>query len=578
MAVLIPDKPKECPNGERIVYERVGHDLDQDAVALHSLGLVKHRIKLWGEADIVVITTKGIFVLEVKGGRVSCKDGVWEFWAPGRDSYTRKEDPWTQAKEAMYALKTLIAEKAPDLPEFLMGYGVVMPHEKFTATGAEIEPGVLLDKREFGKNLGFYIGRLSRHWEAVYESRHGRIPRAPTKDEIRRLRQILRPDVDSAYSLGSYFNGLEQELLLLTNGQIRAARGVAKNRRTVIRGKAGTGKTIIAIDHARNLASQGFSVLYICFNQLLARHVQLCLADDPLSERITVRHIHALYREHISHAGMSDQLQHEGVSDEEFFAEVFPSVFVDAALEVEPEPFDVLVIDEAQDILSPQNLDALELLLTDGLAGGRWHLFLDPLQNIYSKWEEATSERLREAGYADYELYENCRNTKPVAMQTSIVSGIDLEFESALEGPPCECVFYRDREDFLKKLDSEIRRLFADDVLPRDIVILSTRKLDNSMLSGAGSVAGCLLIDLSSEPGGEGIHFSTMHAFKGLERNVVIAVDLEHIGDELFAMLHYAGLSRARILLRPFVAEAEKNAYQKQATAFGKRVFGGGSH
>lgn len=59
MAILIPDQPKECTYGERIVYERLGRDLDAEWVVLHSLGLRGHETKIWGEADFVVLSTKG---------------------------------------------------------------------------------------------------------------------------------------------------------------------------------------------------------------------------------------------------------------------------------------------------------------------------------------------------------------------------------------------------------------------------------------------------------------------------------------------------------------------------------------
>jgi len=36
---------------------------------LHSLGLTGHESKLWGEIDLVVLSTKGIFAIEVKAGR-----------------------------------------------------------------------------------------------------------------------------------------------------------------------------------------------------------------------------------------------------------------------------------------------------------------------------------------------------------------------------------------------------------------------------------------------------------------------------------------------------------------------------
>ncbi|WP_204265193.1 hypothetical protein, partial [Klebsiella pneumoniae] len=62
-------------------------------------------------------------------------------------------------------------------------------------------------------------------------------------EDIKRIRKVLRPDVESAFSLGSWLNGLEQELLQLTNEQIRISRRLAANPRMIVTGKAGTGKT-----------------------------------------------------------------------------------------------------------------------------------------------------------------------------------------------------------------------------------------------------------------------------------------------------------------------------------------------
>ena len=47
--------------------------------ALHSLNVSKHQYKQWCELDFVIVGPEGIIVLEVKGGRVECKDGIWHF-------------------------------------------------------------------------------------------------------------------------------------------------------------------------------------------------------------------------------------------------------------------------------------------------------------------------------------------------------------------------------------------------------------------------------------------------------------------------------------------------------------------
>jgi len=571
MAILIPETPKECGYGERLVYEKLGRDLDKDWIVLHSLGLHGHATKIWGEADIVVLSTKGIFALEVKGGKVSCCDGIWHYGQPGGAGYSRKEDPWTQSKGTMFAIKELLEKADQRFRNLLFGFGVVMPMETFSATGAEIEPAVLLDRRDFARNLGFYIGDLQRHWIGDLQHKHGHAPHLPTLADIRRAREILRPDVDSAYSIGTYLNGVESTLLQLSNDQIRTSRRMASNPRTVVRGKAGTGKTVIAAERARQLSEKGMKVLYLCFNQLLAQHVRKGLCTDPRASNVDVWHVHALYRDVIERAGMLDRLAGVPSESTALYATVFPQAFIDAAIETEATQWDALVIDEAQDLLTPDNLDAFDLMLRDGLNRGRWHIFFDPLQNIYgTDVQDAVEKRLAEAQPAFDDLFENCRNTRQVAVQASIISGIDLALEGAPDGPKCDNVYYPDNASFAGLIAQQVRSLLQHQILPRDMVILSTRRWENSLLRDIVAIDGVPLVDIRNA-GDNALAFSTIHAFKGLERKVVLVTDLEEIGQEQWAMLHYAGLSRACGLLIAFLPERARAAYAVQVSAFTMR-------
>lgn len=576
MAILVPETPKDCPNGERVVFERLARDLDDDWVVLHSLGLVQHHKKLWGEADFVLLTTKGIFAIEVKGGRISCKDGEWIHEAPGRSSYTRKESPWTQAKDAMYAVIDALVKSDKSLGHLLFGYGVIMPHERFKTSGPEIELETLLNAEDFGRNLRFFVGDLMRYWENASHERLHHERRLPTKEEIRRIRGILRPDIGSSFSLGSYFTGLKKEQLLLTNGQLRAARGVANNPRTVIRGRAGTGKTVIALDYARRLSERGLDVLYLCYNQFLARHVEESLKGDAAASRVRVKHVHSLYREAIAKAGLEGRLVDADENAQDFFGRLFPELFLEAAFLVEPKVADVLIVDEAQDLLTIANLDAFDFLVSGGLRKGRWHLFLDPMQNIYGKDADDAEKTLREAGYAEYDLYENCRNTRQIAIQTTIVSGIDMAISGAPDGPDGECVFCKSDADLIARVEHCVVNLLARDVDPQRIIILSPRRLENSVLASYTSIASLPLRTLADRTEGNRLDFATIHSFKGLERDVVLVVDLEHLEDEAVSMIHYAGLSRARGLLCLFIPEHQRDAYARQAQAFGVRLTAGG--
>jgi hypothetical protein len=155
-------------------------------------------------------------------------------------------------------------------------------------------------------------------------------------------------------------------------------------------------------------------------------------------------------------------------------------------------------------------------------------------------------------------------------VQASIISGIDLAIEGAPDGPECNNVYYHDHKSFIARLEDQVRSLTGQDVRPQDIVILSTRRQENSRLAGLENLAGIPIVDIS-DPVPDALHFSTMHAFKGLERLAVLAIDMDEIGQAERAMLHYAGLSRARAILKVFLPESARPKYISQATMFSQR-------
>ena len=574
MAVLIPDVPKECPNGERVVYERLGRELPADWVILHSLGLPRHEKKIWGEADIVVISDHGIFALEVKGGQVSCHDGVWRFEGPDFHAYTKREDPWTQSKTAMMAIRKALRDANSAFDSVLFGYGVVMPFTRFEATGAEILPEVLLDRLNFRQGMDQYLGRLHRFWQADCSAKHGKTYRGLARHQIMQARQILRPDLETSLSIGGYLTGVDTKLLQLTNEQIRVSRRLTANPRSVVRGPAGTGKSILALDRARHLADSGRKVLYLCFNRLLAGHVSRSVAEQGVVG-LDVRHAHALYREIIAAAGKNGDLAALDSDDPEFFTRRFPELASDALLETGSVPWDVLVVDEAQDLLTPAHLDVFDLLVRNGLDHGSWHMFLDPQQNLYgSDVEKQVEERLSTAYPVHDRLEDNCRNSRQVVVQASIISGIDLAISNAPDGLECTNVVYKNARDGLEKLEELVAGLLASDVRISDLIILSTRQREKSLIAGLSTLAGRPFSDLGDDgrAADGAIAFSTMHGFKGLERLAVIAIDMAEIGDQKWSMVHYAGLSRARCLLHAFVPEPCSAKYSRQAVAYGARL------
>ena len=247
-----------------------------------------------------------------------------------------------------------------------------------------------------------------------------------------------------------------------------------------------------------------------------------------------VHHVHALYRDLIEDAGLLPRLRAMDEDAPEFFASGFPELAAEALCEKSHAGWDVLVVDEAQDLLTPEHLDVFDLLLGDGMSRGRWHLFLDPRQDIYGEDVQSTvAERLEVYAPAFDDLFENCRNTRQVAVGTSIVSGIDLPVAGAPDGPDTAIHYYGTQEEAVRLLEDLIRELVEAQVRPDDIAVLSTRRLGNSLLTGRERLAGFRLFDpaASGEPRKGDLLFSTMHAFKGLERQAVVAIDMAEIGE-----------------------------------------------
>ncbi len=105
-----------------------------------------------------------------------------------------------------------------------------------------------------------------------------------------------------------------------------------------------------------------------------------------------------------------------------------------------------------------------------------------------------------------------------------------------------------------------------------DIVILSPRRLENSVLAEVEKVGEFPLVDRSRmlDPPQECVRFSTIHSFKGLESQVVIIVDIEDVDDPRSQSLLYVGMSRARGLLILLAHERARKSIDTRIRAASK--------
>lgn len=560
MAHMIPDSIRTgtVSRAERRLFNRFRSELPDDCYVLHSLGLTNHESKIWGECDYVVVSPGGIFAIEVKGGGVSCENGEWLYTNSSGEVFRKPEGPFEQAKEAMFAVRRFI-EKQEELRGLLFGYGVIMPDETFTHDSPEIEPGVLLDRRRFHDKLDGYVGALNDFWLEDYRRKHDRQPRLPSKSEREAVRKALRPEIRTIYTLNSSLEQTGQYQIELTEQQCRVLQCMDNNPRTIIRGGAGTGKTVLALDKAVRLAAGGQRTLYLCFNRLLGLEAAKHAATHAGDGMLEASSIHAWFDRIIEEAGERNTLGTCGADMDEFYSHRYPTLYMDSLLKIEMKPFDAVVVDEAQDLLREPFLDAIDLSLEGGLSGGNWHFFMDEEQDIFNAVDRSAMNRLQEISHARFDLTLNCRNTREIIEFTSGLTGIPMSSDGAVEGPKPKPVQYRDGTDQVAKVSKIVAGLLADGIPAKDIVLLSGHKMENSSFADVDKISGHKLRDITHDDGDyrKSIDFCTIHAFKGLDRKVVIAVDLLSPDKDIASRLHYCGLSRARAMLVVMIREGE---------------------
>jgi hypothetical protein len=152
------------------------------------------------------------------------------------------------------------------------------------------------------------------------------------------------------------------------------------------------------------------------------------------------------------------------------------------------EQYDSLIIDEAQDVLTDGYIAPFSKILRGGLDKGNWYMFLDPenQKNIFAKLDNEVFQKLKDVSTA-FTLTVNCRNTKPIALQTEILSGISTAKVKKVEGVPVQYIWYENETEQAIKVTEAIDRILDQGVKAGDITILSPLRYSSS-IAGTGKL------------------------------------------------------------------------------------------
>lgn len=530
-------------NAERKMYDVLQELNLKNACVLHSLGLPRHRSKIYGEIDFVVVCERGVACLEIKGGRVECRDGQWTFIDRYGTERVKPEGPFAQVTGNMFSLRDILKKRFegnPHMKNILMASGVVFPDITFHSDSQEIIPEIIYDRTT--EDISGYMNQVFDYWQ----QRQHREPSKLSPSDIREVVQFLRADFCFIPSLNDRLEQVEQKLVRLTKEQAQLMQALGMNDHLIVEGGAGTGKTLLAAEFARRQLEQGARVLYLTYNKNLAHHVMRSL---PETDQLKVVNIHALFGEYVPVD--VEELQKD---PQKYFAQILPERFYDYISEkqsTDPDAadmqYDLLIMDEGQDILKPLYLYSLDCLLKGGLDHGKWAVFYDEKQNIYNPEYQDGMDILRSYSHTKFRLFVNCRNTVQIGTYSAKASGVTFAEFMRENGEEVGKISYEDEKDFGGKIKEIMKTLREGKVSPGDITFLSPKKYQNSKLATLKLTVNELRDDFKPDPSVP--VFATIQGFKGLDAKVVILCDVEALRRETFSQYIYLAGTRARTLL-----------------------------
>jgi hypothetical protein len=576
MARMLPPVVSEHTKSQAEVelFKAVSHELSDDWSVLHSLGLGTHNAKPWAEIDFVLIGPPGVVCLEVKGGSVRRESGRWIFRnRNGQDSDPKAEGPFDQVGSASAALRAYLFDHVPDARRSFIGYGVATPESPLQAAGPDIVREVLYEPADVSRPFSDYMARVTTYWRDRVGQMRDRTVSELSEDARQEIVNLLRGDFDGRMSLRARADAINKDLVRLTEEQYAVLDGLADEDRAIIRGSAGTGKTLLAVEEARRFAAQGSSVLVLCFNRQLA---------DFLSKTVEgfrgVRAIglHAYMADIVRRANLEADLP--AASESALFTVFYPEACFKALCDdLVPDRYDVVIIDEGQDLLTNAYLDVFEGLLNGGLAGGKWRVFYDRRQDMFRGTEPDGLKRVQGLGMK-YNLSVNCRNTMPIGISTSMLCGLPVGESLRVDGDDVAIRWYATTSEARRLLAKDINALIVGGFRADDLVVLSDRRIENSPMCKDLEVYSHPVVDLrDGRPKARGaIGFSTVGAFKGLEADAVFLVDVDDLESADAVAGLYVGSSRARTNLYVYLDEAVHAAYNDRAGDFGRRMVGRG--
>lgn len=535
MPIYHPEPPRLSMDreGERAVLRSL-RVLPPNAHVFINLGILSAEGNRDREIDFLVLHPElGILIIEAKGGQLEWGGDFWNRIYKGkREPMT--EAPGLQLQAQEYSLRRYLREHGCFVPETTRV--LFLPHMDLpegTRFGTDLPSSRVLDRKSLNRLIPALRGAVSggQPWDVFERDRRSRqceIREAAITDIVAALTPTLMPSPSLEEILGE-------------EGQVQdeAARPILRHLATNfaqgqfhVLGAPGSGKSLIARMVAKDLASQGKKVLVLAFNRALTYAMQTDL--DGL-EGVDVATYHDFLIVQLNILGLNPSPTN---GMHRFFNSELPGLFLENLDRIETR-WDALIVDEAQD-LAAEWIPPIVHLLRDPEADP-FLLLEDPSQNLYNRGKHTLGTPWR----LDLNLRQHPSLRRAV---WDTMPDCGWERPEVPIDPGIIKVRKSSPDTWKRDLESELTILEKDGIDPSRILVLIAHRPERFGLKD-GQQLGPWRLNTEKdwwEADHNGrVRLNTVHAFKGLEADVVIYL-APQVKAEDKASLRYTALSRAR--------------------------------
>lgn len=528
MAILIPAKPIEIPEGSREdeMFIALSY-LPDDYYVFHSFLLIANTdgILRESETDFVVFhPKKGILCIEAKAGRVYCNQGAWYY---GSGVPMKHGGPYRQADMNKWKLQKYFDEKG--MSE-IWGKCKTL-HAVWFPSISRSELNSIQFPADADKSITLTADSLKdieKDIDRVFAlTLPSQVATSLSAGEARRiLDNVLCPSFDLVPSMVSELGIKRNAFNRLLKEQVNILNFLEEQPFAVINGAAGTGKTMIALEKARRHSENNEKVLFLCFNRFLRDY---CKANYA--------HPNIVYQ---TIDGFACSYCGTETPDYSLLQEKLETSYYEGSF-----PFNHVIIDEGQDfgqdrIEETEIVDLLSTIVLSEEIKGSFYLFYDKNQLVQGK----RIPKFISDSDCKLTLYKNCRNTENIAITSMRPLGYNSKpkmFSGCVKGESPKVFISESVERQKEFLDNSLKQLSEKRI--KDIVILTCNTESTSMLTQFCS-------DGKYTFNGNQYQFTTCRKFKGLEADAIILIDVaKKYLSGIEGLNFYVGASRARFFL-----------------------------